>query len=124
MPAPLSHNASAKYAALVASSGLTAQIRSLASDIAEACKTPGAMNWSEDLAGISVGIPAAGETRETFGKSLASAFGAVATQTTGQKMGANVRFIDVDTVDKDGKPTGETSTEVAVTFRTVKPRAK
>ena len=111
MPAPLSSAASAQYAALIAKSGLTAQIRSLSSDVAEACETVNALNWAEDLAGLGIAIPS-GDDRESFGKSLAAAFGAVATQATGSKRGASVRFVD-----------GDDGLEVAVTFRTVKTRS-
>lgn len=121
MPAPLSNAASAKYAALVASSGLTAQIRTLAPAIKDACKDgAGAMNWADDLAGLGIGIPAETDKRETFAKSLASAFGAVATQTVGDKRGANVRFLDVETTDDKGETVQ--TIEVAVSFRKVNTR--
>ena len=124
MPAPLSTAASEKYAALVASSGLTAQIRTLAPAIKDACKDgTGAMNWADDLAALGIGIPAEVDKRETFAKSLASAFGAVATQTVGDKRGANVRFLDVEVeVEVDGKVEKSTAVEVAVSFRKVNTR--
>lgn len=121
MPAPLSTQASAQYAALVAASGLTAQVRALSPDIIEACKVSSPMNWTDDLAGISVGIPAKGETRDAFAKSLGAAFGSVATQASGVKHGARVRFIEVDVKGDDGKTS--TVVETSVTFRKVNPRA-
>lgn len=124
MPVSLSNAASAKYAALVASSGLTAQIRTLAPAIKEACKDgAGAMNWADDLSALGIGIPAEDDKRETFARSLASAFGAVATQTVGDKRGANVRFLEVEVeVEVDGETLAETTIEVAVSFRKVNTR--
>lgn len=122
MPAPLSTAASEKYAALVASSGLTAQIRTLAPAIKDACKDgAGAMNWADDLAALGIGVPES-DKRDAFAKSLASAFGAVATQTVGDKRGANVRFLDVETENEKGEKVA--AIEVAVSFRKVNARTK
>jgi len=110
MPKQMSEVAQSQYAALIAKSGLTAQIRSLSADVAEACETVNALDWSEDLSNLGIAIPAPGEERDSFLRSLGAAFGAVATQATGQKRGATVRALD--------------SGEVAVTFRTVKVRGK
>lgn len=109
MPKALTTEGSATFAALIAASGLTAQIRTLSDDIAVVCDDP-TQDWSEDLAALGIAIPAAGEEREKFLRSLGSAFGAVASQATGTKRGATVRYLD----------TGE----VAVTFRKVNARTK
>lgn len=112
MPKVLSNEGQAQYAALVATSGLTAQVRSLASDIREALDTPNAQDWSEDLQSLAITFPADDDGRDKLCKSLAAAFGAVASEVSSDgKRGANVRYL---------ADTGE----VAITFRRVKARAK
>jgi hypothetical protein len=123
MPAPLSTAAQSQYAALLASSGMTARVRALSADILVALDTVDALNWSEDLAGIGVAIPTDADERENVRKSLASAFGAVASEVSESKRGANVRIFDVPaSEDEDGNEV-PACVEVAVAFRTVRERS-
>lgn len=112
MPKLLSNEGQSQYAAMVATSGLTAQIRALQADIRDALDTPNAQDWAEDLQALAISFPDDTDGRDKLCKSLAAAFGAVASEvSTDGKRGANVRYL---------ADTGE----VAVTFRRVKARAK
>lgn len=112
MPKLLSSEGQAQYAALVATSGITSQIRSLQDSIRDALDTPNAQDWSEDLESLAISFPADADGRDKLCKSLAAAFGAVASEVSSDgKRGASVRYL---------ADTGE----VAVTFRKVKSRAK
>jgi hypothetical protein len=91
---------------------MTAQIRSLQSDIRSALDTPNAQDWSEDVGALGIAFPEDADGRDKLCKALAAAFGAVASEVSKDgKRGASVRYL---------ADTGE----VAVTFRVVKPRAK
>jgi len=107
MPAPLSDNAQAVYAALIAKSGMTSRVRSLRDDIAAAIDDPAAQDWSQDLA--SLGFTVNKDNHEDMCKSLASAFGTVASEVGNRKLSARVHYL---------ADTGE----VAVAFREVKQR--
>lgn len=107
----LSDEGSVTFAALIASAGLTAQVRTLSDDIALAMDDP-TQDWSEDLKALGIIIPTNDDERTAFLKSLGSAFASVASQvSTDGKRGATCRYLP---------DTGE----VAVTFRRVKARAK
>lgn len=110
MPKLLSNEGQAAYAAMVATSGLTAQIRSLQESIRDALDTPNAQDWSEDLQALAISFPEDKDGRDALCKSLAAAFGSVASEVSSDgKRGANVRYL---------ADTGE----VAITFRRVKSR--
>lgn len=107
MPKLLSEQADAVYSAIIAKSGMTSRIRSLQTDVAVALDNPAAQDWSEDLA--TLGFKLDKSNADDMCKSLASAFGTVATEVAGRKLSARVHFIP---------DTGE----VAVAFREVKQR--
>lgn len=110
MPKVLTSEGSAAFAALIASAGMTAKVRSLASDIRDACESSDSLDWSEDLASLGITIPSDETEADKVRKSLQSAFGTVATEVSDGKRAARVAIL----------PTGE----VAVSFRNVKVRAK
>jgi len=114
VPKTLSQDASAVYAAIIAKQGMTSRVRSLSTDIADACDSAEALDWSEDLASLGFSFEGLSEKdRDDMQKSLAVAFGTVATESAGSKKSARVTIIE----------SGDT-VEVAVAFRNVKPREK